>query len=140
MKYAIRSGKVRGRGEYIGRLTIVRGEAWVQTPDRDAASRFDMRGEALERVATLAEHGLTTRIVRLLSHEEAKRKAVRQAETPAFRDLERIVRIEVVAGVEGSSMYLNGYRIAGPKPWGGGKVTHRIDVDVGVIKTALEMP
>ncbi len=25
-------------------------------------------------------------------------------------------------GVEGKSVYLNDYRIAGPKPWGGGKV------------------
>lgn len=27
----------------------------------------------------------------------------------------------VVAGVEGACLYIDGYRVAGPKPWGGGK-------------------
>ena len=36
------------------------------------------------------------------------------------------LKIEYVSGVEGPSLYLisaerGGYRIAGPKPWGGGK-------------------
>ena len=30
----------------------------------------------------------------------------------------------VVAGPEGVALYINGCRIAGPKPWGGGKVLH----------------
>jgi hypothetical protein len=34
----------------------------------------------------------------------------------------------VVSGVEGPSLYANDYRIAGPKPWGGGKVIHRFEV------------
>ena len=34
------------------------------------------------------------------------------------------VTIEVVSGCEGPSLYVNGYRIAGPKPWGGGNRTH----------------
>lgn len=33
--------------------------------------------------------------------------------------------IEVVSGPEGPSVYINEYRVAGPKPWGGGNVTHR---------------
>lgn len=32
------------------------------------------------------------------------------------------ILIELVDGVEGPSLYLNQHRIAGPKPWGGGKV------------------
>jgi len=32
------------------------------------------------------------------------------------------VDIEVVNGVEGPSLCINGYRVAGPKPWGGGHV------------------
>ena len=27
----------------------------------------------------------------------------------------------VVVGVEGACLYIDGYRVAGPKPWGGGK-------------------
>jgi hypothetical protein len=30
----------------------------------------------------------------------------------------------VVAGVEGPSLYIDGYCVAGPKPWGGGKTLH----------------
>ena len=30
------------------------------------------------------------------------------------------ISIKVVAGVEGDSLYVNDYRCAGPKPWGGG--------------------
>lgn len=33
--------------------------------------------------------------------------------------------IYVVSGVEGPSVYLNDRRIAGPKPWGGGKIVYR---------------
>jgi hypothetical protein len=32
------------------------------------------------------------------------------------------LELQLVEGVEGPSIYLNGYRIAGPKPWGGGRV------------------
>jgi len=31
-------------------------------------------------------------------------------------------------GVEGNSIYLNDYRIAGPKPWGGGKIIKEWDI------------
>lgn len=30
--------------------------------------------------------------------------------------------VQVVRGVEGYSVYLNGYRLIGPKPWGGGTI------------------
>ncbi len=33
---------------------------------------------------------------------------------------EKIYLIEVVSGKEGPSIYMNDYRMAGPKPWGGG--------------------
>ena len=33
------------------------------------------------------------------------------------------VTIKIVNGVEGPSVYINDYRVAGHKPWGGGKVT-----------------
>ena len=32
------------------------------------------------------------------------------------------ITLDYVSGVEGNSVYLNAVRIAGPKPWGGGKV------------------
>jgi len=32
------------------------------------------------------------------------------------------ILIEIVSGCEGNSVYINDYRLAGPKPWGGGKV------------------
>lgn len=39
------------------------------------------------------------------------------------------VSIEVVSGVEGPSVYINDYRVAGNKPWGGGRVTHSWKVE-----------
>lgn len=43
------------------------------------------------------------------------------------------VIIEVVAGVEGPSLYIgddcSGHRLAGPKPWGGGQTIHSFKVD-----------
>lgn len=39
----------------------------------------------------------------------------------------------VVAGVEGPSLYIDGYRVAGPKLWGGGKTLHEFRfTDVGL--------
>ena len=35
---------------------------------------------------------------------------------------ERTYNILFMAGVEGDSAYINDYRVAGPKPWGGGRV------------------
>lgn len=44
------------------------------------------------------------------------------------------VKIEVVSGCEGPSLSIGddrtGHRLAGPKPWGGGRAIHSFDVDV----------
>ena len=50
---------------------------------------------------------------------------------------QRTCDIEIVNGVEGLAIYLNGCRIGGPKPWGGGTVIHKWVVDVDRIKGAL---
>ena len=34
------------------------------------------------------------------------------------------VKIEVVKGAGGSALYIDDFRVCGPKPWGGGHVTH----------------
>jgi len=44
---------------------------------------------------------------------------------------------EVPGGV---CVYLNGYRIAGSKPWGGGRVIHRFGIDVDDVRAALPKP
>lgn len=49
------------------------------------------------------------------------------------------VFLEVVAGVEGTAVYLNGYRIIGPKPWGGGPVVHRWEVRRADIREAMKL-
>lgn len=48
------------------------------------------------------------------------------------------VDIEVVSGVEGSSLCINEKRICGPKPWGGGKVIHSWRAQVQWIREAVE--
>ena len=53
-------------------------------------------------------------------------------------DKKPTVEIEVVSGVEGPSIYINSYRVAGNKPWGGGTCIHKWKADVEDIKKALE--
>ena len=43
--------------------------------------------------------------------------------------MNKSVRIEVVEGREGPCLLMNDYRVAGPKPWGGGKVNQRFQWD-----------
>lgn len=51
------------------------------------------------------------------------------------------VTFEVVCGVEGTSLYVGddsgGYRLAGPKPYGGGKVIHSFKVDIEELRKEL---
>jgi hypothetical protein len=55
--------------------------------------------------------------------------------TPAL--LPPQVKIEVVSGVEGPSVYINDMRVAGPKPWGGGKVIYLFKAEARHILEAL---
>lgn len=45
--------------------------------------------------------------------------------------------IEIIQGVEGFCIGLNNYRIAGPKPWGGGTVVKRWDVSLADLGRAI---
>lgn len=47
------------------------------------------------------------------------------------------MQIELVAGVEGHSLYLNDTRICGSKPWGGGSVIKRWTTSIRDIENAL---
>ena len=47
-------------------------------------------------------------------------------------------KIEIVKGVEGHSLYINDYRVCGPKPWSGGVVIWHFEVDKKEIEKALE--
>jgi hypothetical protein len=46
-------------------------------------------------------------------------------------------KLEIIRGVEGPCISLNDYRIAGPKPWGGGTVTKSFTVDVDDLVRAI---
>lgn len=48
------------------------------------------------------------------------------------------VTLALVKGVEGIGVYLNDYRIAGPKPWGGGTTVSKWKVDLADIRRALK--
>lgn len=47
------------------------------------------------------------------------------------------VTIEIVNGCEGKCIYINDYRVAGSKPWGGGRVETSWTVDKKEILKAL---
>jgi len=46
-----------------------------------------------------------------------------------FNNMDEKTTVTVISGVEGYSVYINNYRIAGNKPWGGGKVVCEFKVD-----------
>ena len=50
-----------------------------------------------------------------------------------------IVNIVVSAGVEGPSVYINNYRVAGNKPWGGGRTLHSFKAKKSDIFDALKI-
>lgn len=46
--------------------------------------------------------------------------------------------IEVIQGIEGPCLSVNGYRVAGPKPWGGGTVVMIWKVDAERIRDRMK--
>lgn len=49
----------------------------------------------------------------------------------------KFIEVQVLSGVEGPSLYVNNYRIAGPKPWGGGKVLYKWCISLTDLKDDL---
>ncbi len=71
----------------------------------------------------------------------SKKKAT--AKKPAARKTAKKAKatqvcVEVVRGACGLSVYLNGYHIAGEKPWGGGDVLRRWLTDEKDVATAMK--
>lgn len=47
------------------------------------------------------------------------------------------VKLEICSGVEGPSAYVNDYRCAGPKPWGGGTILHKFNLRLDDLAVAV---
>ena len=47
------------------------------------------------------------------------------------------IEIEVISGVEGPCLAIECTRVAGPKPWGGGRTIQHFDVSVSELLRAL---
>lgn len=43
------------------------------------------------------------------------------------------IKVTVVSGVEGKSVYLDDFRIVGSKPWGGGTIEFEREVDISYL-------
>jgi len=52
-------------------------------------------------------------------------------------DVNKEIEISIVNGVEGKCLYINHYRVAGSKPWGGGTVLQNWTVTLKDILDAL---
>ena len=51
----------------------------------------------------------------------------------------KYARIDIVKGVEGHAIYINDFRVVGPKPWGGGEYVKSWEkVEIKDILKALE--
>ena len=46
--------------------------------------------------------------------------------------------IEYISGTEGNCLAINDYRVAGPKPWGGGYVIEKFEVDREMMESLLK--
>ena len=51
---------------------------------------------------------------------------------------DKTVKIELVSGCEGYSLYIDSYRVAGSKPWGGGRSVQQWTARVADIDKALK--
>lgn len=49
------------------------------------------------------------------------------------------VKLEIIKGVEGRSVYINDYRVAGNKPWGGGTVVDSFETSIKDFLKALDI-
>lgn len=47
------------------------------------------------------------------------------------------IKIRHVRGVEGDSLYINDYRVAGPKPWGGGPTVKEWIVELADLEARI---
>ena len=47
------------------------------------------------------------------------------------------IKIQIVSGVEGPSVYINDRRVAGPKPWGGGKIVYEFFASASEVNKSL---
>lgn len=95
----------------------------------------------------------TTPINKLFTGNAVYRAAISAAPTPPASEQQRAVVIpeitgtaivEVVNGAEGPSLYIGnedgGYRLAGPKPWGGGRTIHRFTVKLSeLVREAMDL-
>lgn len=67
-----------------------------------------------------------------------KKPAAAKAPVPAPTKVKKgEILVELVRGVAGLSLYLNGIRIAGEKPWGGGPIEKRWSVPKKDVRNAL---
>ena len=48
------------------------------------------------------------------------------------------IEIALIHGKGGAAILINDYRVCGPKPWGGGLVARKWDVDIDIIRDALK--
>jgi hypothetical protein len=76
-----------------------------------------------------------------LAHQELElfslRRKVGKINEERLIDLDKEVEICVVGGVEGGSLSIDDRRVAGPKPWGGGKITKRWTTPIRYILEAF---
>lgn len=49
------------------------------------------------------------------------------------------MKIEMIEGAEGNCICINNYRVAGPKPWGGGKVIKSWNTKADDIMKSIEV-
>lgn len=115
------------------------GTAWTEWDEsvRQRVSEMQMRLNQQRRndVGSLTNLELSCEAIQLWSHYDLGSREsdiaaeivsrLQKVNPTEARNAPAGVVVEIIQGVEGSCMVINGERIAGTKPWGGGKVIMR---------------
>lgn len=64
--------------------------------------------------------------------------AVKVSASKAKTAKKKVVKVNVVSGPRDFALYINGYRVAGGKPWGGGVIVQEWTVNLADLEKALK--
>lgn len=118
--------------------------------DEREARDWEMKAQGVMNVAHLVVSKSDQGVLRRYANDmldEARRLAARPAQTeqqPEQSGLSGNCCFEVISGREGPSLYIGdgtiGHRLAGNKPWGGGRTLHTFKVDIaGLVREASSL-
>lgn len=128
------------REEFGHRVCAAPPAAAGTTSDQYRAELYD---EVWQKARDMGYGNVTDALVEL-ERIKAAPPASEQQRAVVMPEITGTAIVEVVNGVEGPSLYIGnedgGYRLAGPKPWGGGRTIHKFTVKLSeLVREAMDL-